>query len=79
MKKDALVYIQKKHSLDYLQAAESEIFLSKIKKNCIVTHKTLGTGIVSKITKDKKYIYVRFGKNEKMFVFYDSFKKGLLK
>jgi hypothetical protein len=79
MKKEVLVYMQKKHSLDYLQAAESEIFLSKIKKNCIVTHKTLGTGIVSKITKDKKYIYVRFGKNEKMFVFYDSFKKGLLK
>ena len=42
-------------------------------------HKQHGKGIVEKISKDHRYIHVKFGTMDKMFVFYDTFKKGLLK
>ena len=60
-------------------AAEKQALYSRIKAGSIVTHKQLGEGVVDRISKDRRYIYVKFGKTEKMFVFYDTFKKGLLK
>ena len=60
-------------------AAERRALYSRIKAGSVVTHKQLGKGVVDRISKDYKYIHVKFGKTEKMFVFYDVFKKGMLK
>ena len=60
-------------------AAERRALYSRIKAGSVVTHKQLGKGVVDRISKDCKYIHVKFGETEKMFVFYDTFKKGLLK
>ena len=58
---------------------KSENFnLPDIKVGDTVQHKLFGTGTVSKIDKAQKYIYVRFDKGEKMFVFDYVFKNGLL-
>ena len=53
--------------------------LKQIKVNDEITHKMHGAGRVTKISKDRKYITIAFGKLEKTFVFYAAFKKGLLK
>ena len=66
-------------SPEVAMAAERRALYSRIKAGSIVTHKQLGKGVVDRISKDYKYIHVKFGKTEKMFVFYDTFKKGLLK
>ena len=66
-------------SPEVAMAAERRALYSRIKASSIVTHKQLGKGVVDRISKDYKYIHVKFGKTEKMFVFYDTFKKGLLK
>ncbi|MBQ5463368.1 MAG: hypothetical protein IIT53_04960, partial [Fibrobacter sp.] len=60
-------------------AAERRALYSRVKAGSVVTHKQLGKGVVDRISKDYKYIHVKFGKTEKMFVFYDVFKKGMLK
>lgn len=60
-------------------AADKQALYSRIKAGSIVTHRQLGKGVVDRISKDCKYIHVKFGETEKMFVFYDTFKKGLLK
>ena len=66
-------------SPEVAMAAEKQALYSRIKAGSVVTHKQLGKGVVDRISKDRRYIYVKFGKTEKMFVFYDTFKKGLLK
>ena len=66
-------------SPEVAMAAEKQALYSRIKAGSVVTHKQLGKGVVDRISKDYKYIHVKFGKTEKMFVFYDTFKKGLLK
>ena len=53
--------------------------LERIKVNDEITHKMHGAGRVTKISKDRKYITIAFGKLEKTFVFYAAFKKGFLK
>lgn len=53
--------------------------LKRIKVNDEITHKMHGAGRVTKISKDRKYITIAFGKLEKTFVFYAAFKKGFLK
>ena len=60
-------------------AADKQALYSRIKAGSIVTHRQLGKGVVDRISKDCKYIHVKFGETEKTFVFYDTFKKGLLK
>ena len=66
-------------SPEVAMAAEKQALYSRIKAGSVVTHKQLGKGVVDRISKDRRYIHVKFGKTEKMFVFYDTFKKGLLK
>ena len=66
-------------SPEFAMAAERQALYSRVKAGSVVTHKQLGKGVVDRISKDYKYIHVKFGKTEKMFVFYDTFKKGLLK
>lgn len=44
-----------------------------------VMHKTFGEGTVVKIPQNRKYIYIKFGKVEKMFVLESSFEGGFLK
>jgi hypothetical protein len=44
-----------------------------------VVHKTFGPGIVTKLTKDRKHIHVKFKTGEKMFIFPDAFRQGFLK
>lgn len=67
------------NSPEVAMAAEKQALYSRIKAGSVVTHKQLGKGVVDRISKDRRYIHVKFGKTEKMFVFYDTFKKGLLK
>jgi len=50
----------------------------------VVVHKTFGTGAVSRISKDRKYIFVKFEGSkkkgeEKQFVFTTVFEQGFLK
>ena len=63
----------------YSIAAEKQALYSRIKEGSVVMHKQHGKGIVEKISKDRKYIHVKFSDKKLMFVFYDTFKKGLLK
>ena len=65
-------------------AAERQALYSAVKVGASVVHKTLGTGKVSKISKDKKYIFIRFDNSkvkneEKPFVFSTAFEQGFLK
>ncbi len=66
-------------SAEYAVAAEKRALYSRVKVGSVVMHKQHGKGVVEKISKDHRYIHVRFGTMDKMFVFYDAFKKGLLK
>ena len=66
-------------SAEYAVAAEKQALYSRVKVGSVVMHKQHGKVVVEKISKDHKYIHVKFGKMDKMFVFYDTFKKGLLK
>ena len=66
-------------SAEYAVAAEKQALYSRVKVGSVVMHKQHGKGVVEKISKDHKYIHVKFGKMDKMFVLYDTFKKGLLK
>ena len=73
-------YIERENvSPEVAMAAERQALYLRVKAGSIVTHKQLGKGVVDRISKDYRYIHVKFGKTEKMFVFYDTFKKGLLK
>lgn len=63
----------------YSIAAEKQALYARIKEGSVVTHKQHGKGFVEKISKDRKYIHVKFGDKKLMFVFYDTFKKGVLK
>ena len=67
------------NNVAYSIAAEKQALYSRIKEGSVVTHKQHGKGTVEKISKDRKYIHVKFGDKKLMFVFYDTFKKGLLK
>ncbi len=52
--------------------------LKDVTKGTIVMHKTFGEGVVSNIDKLKKYMKIKFGQQEKQFVFPDAFKQGFL-
>ena len=71
--------VTSKSSAEYAVAAEKQALYSRVKVGSVVMHKQHGKGIVEKISKDHRYIHVKFGTMDKMFVFYDTFKKGLLK
>ena len=43
-----------------------------------VVHKKFGKGIVVKINKNEKFIYVRFALGEKKFIFPNAFQMGFL-
>lgn len=65
-------------------AAERQALYRAVKVGASVVHKTLGIGKVSKISKDKKYIFIRFDNSkvkneEKPFVFSTAFEQGFLK
>lgn len=61
------------------QAADNKRNYDHIKVGSRVIHKTFGEGVVTKIPSNRKYIYVKFGKIEKMFVFQSTFENGILK
>ena len=71
--------VTSKSPAEYAVAAEKQALYSRVKVGSVVMHKQHGKGIVEKISKDHRYIHVKFGTMDKMFVFYDTFKKGLLK
>ena len=79
MKLNPIATLKAEENSGLQKAAETKKFYNSIKKDTTVFHKEFGKGTVSKISKDKKYIYVKFGKIEKMFVFLDAFEKGFLK
>ncbi|MBO5950847.1 MAG: GIY-YIG nuclease family protein [Fibrobacteraceae bacterium] len=79
MKLNPIATLKAEENFGLQKAAEVKKFYNSIKKDTSVFHKEFGKGTVSKISKDKKYIYVKFGKIEKMFVFLDAFEKGFLK
>lgn len=53
--------------------------LEKLMVDSTVVHKKFGKGIVVKINKNEKFIYVRFTLGEKKFIFPDAFLLGFLK
>ena len=63
----------------YSDAADKQALWSRVKEGSVVMHKQHGKGVVEKISKDRKYIHVKFDDKKLMFVFYDAFKKGVLK
>jgi hypothetical protein len=79
MKLNPIATLKAEDIFSLQKAAEAKKIHNSIKKDSTVFHKEFGKGTVSKISKDKKYIYVKFGKIEKMFVFLDAFEKGFLK
>lgn len=52
--------------------------LNKLTIGSTVVHKKFGKGIVVKINKNDKFIYVRFTVGEKKFIFPDAFEMGFL-
>lgn len=52
--------------------------LDKLTIGCTVLHKKFGKGIVVKINKNDKFIYVRFTVGEMKFIFPDAFEMGFL-
>lgn len=52
--------------------------LEKLAVDSTVVHKKFGKGIVVKINKNEKFIYVRFVLGEKKFIFPDAFQMGFL-
>lgn len=55
-----------------------KIILAKVNVNTAVNHKIFGKGIVVRMDKVKKYVYVKFEIGEKSFVFPDAFFNGFL-
>lgn len=55
-----------------------KIQLDELTIGSTVVHEKFGKGIVVKINKNDKFIYVRFTVGEKKFIFPDAFEMGFL-